>query len=120
MESINLLSACQNLADYWSPRIIGKVNDQFVKVAKLKGEFCWHSHEGEDEMFLVLKGQLTLQFEHQDIHLSEGDCFVVPRGVRHNPKCDEECLVALFEPTSTKHTGDVLDSRAKSVADQLK
>ena len=85
----------------------------------LKGEFCWHAHELEDEMFLVLKGELTIQFEHEEIHLREGDSFVVVRGVRHNPKCENECLVALIEPVSTKHTGDVTTPLTKSIEQQL-
>ena len=119
MQPINLLEISQQLTEYWSPKIVGRVNDQFIKVAKLKGEFCWHSHELEDELFLVLKGELTIQFEHAAIQLREGDSFVVPRGVRHNPLCEHDCWVALIETVSTKHTGDVNTPFTKSIEQQL-
>lgn len=93
--------------DHWNPRIIGELNGQAVKLAKLKGEFVWHKHDNEDELFLVLKGELTMPLRDKDIHLQEGDMIIVPRGVEHRPVAHEEVSVLLFEPLTTLNTGDV-------------
>ncbi len=119
MQIANLKQAVAELTEYWSPRVVGRVNDQYVKVAKLKGEFVWHQHEHEDELFLVLYGELVLQFEDGDVRLGPGDFHVVPRGKRHNPIAVEECGIALIEPVTTAHTGDVPTSRTRSIAEQL-
>lgn len=116
---VNLARAFGDLADFWSPRVIGQVNDQYVKVAKLRGEFVWHAHEHEDELFVVIRGRLTLQFEDGAVTLGPGECYVVPRGVRHNPVAEEECWVMLVEPVATQHTGDVVTERTRSIAEQL-
>lgn len=117
--AINLLQAAEALDALWSPAILAQVNDQHVKVARLKGEFTWHSHPGEDELFLVLRGHLRIQFEHGETTLGPGDFCVVPRGVRHNPIADEECWVALVETVTTRHTGDVhVEGLTRSVDDQ--
>jgi mannose-6-phosphate isomerase-like protein (cupin superfamily) len=93
---------------HWTPRVVGRVNDQYVKVAKLLGELVWHSHENEDEMFLVVSGHLRIQLEGQDdVELDPGQFFVVPRGVRHNPVAAEEVHIVLIETVTTAHTGDV-------------
>lgn len=116
---MNLLEQAQALDAYWSPKIVGQVNNHFVKVAKLKGEFVWHDHADEDEMFLVLQGELTIDFQDRDaVHLGPGDMYVVPKGVQHFPIAPLECCVALFEPVATAHTGDVTDEKTKSIADQ--
>lgn len=99
--------------------MVGQVNDQYVKVAKLLGEFAWHKHDDEDELFYVIKGQLEIQYEGYRVALGEGDFHVVPRGVMHNPLAREECWIALIEPVATKHTGDVISERTKSIDDQL-
>lgn len=117
---MNLLEQAQQLEQYWTPKVVGRVNDQYVKVAKVKGSLTWHQHEREDEMFLVLKGHLKIEYENQPpIELGEGDFHIVPRGVLHNPVCKEECLIALFEPVTTEHTGDLVMSRTVSIEDQL-
>ncbi|MES0879919.1 cupin domain-containing protein [Roseibium sp. SCP14] len=107
------------ITDYWSPRVVADVNDQSVKLAKLKGEFVWHDHENEDELFFVVKGSLTIQYrDRDDVVLGAGDMHVVPKGVEHNPIAKDECWVMLFEPAETKHTGDVVVDGTKSAAEQ--
>jgi mannose-6-phosphate isomerase-like protein (cupin superfamily) len=106
------------ITDHWSPRVIAALNGQYLKVAKLEGEFVWHDHAGEDELFLVLRGSLRIDFDDGSVTLGEGECCVVPRGVRHRPVAREECWVALFEPMATAHTGDVVDARTRSIAEQ--
>ncbi len=105
--------------ELWSPRVIGQVNDQYVKIAKLKGEFVWHRHDDEDELFLVVKGRLIIQFETGDVALEAGDFHIVPKGVLHNPIAAEECWVMLIESVTTKHTGDVVTPLTKTIAQQL-
>ena len=109
----------EKLAEYWSPRVIGEVDDAYVKVAKVKGELMWHRHEGEDELFLVLKGSLRIEMEARTVTLNAGELFVVPKGVRHNPVADEECHLLLFERKSTAHTGDVVTDRTRTIEEQL-
>lgn len=107
------------ITEYWSPRVIARVNDQYVKVAKLKGEFVWHDHAEEDELFFIVKGQLEMQYEGRAVTLNEGDMHVVPKGVNHNPVAQDECWVMLVEPVETKHTGDVLADKTRSLDEQL-
>jgi mannose-6-phosphate isomerase-like protein (cupin superfamily) len=109
----------EKLTDHWSPRVIAEVDDSYVKVAKLKGELAWHSHEAEDELFLVLKGTLRIEMEGRTVTLNAGELFVVPKGVRHNPVADEECHILLLERKSTAHTGDVMTERTRSLEEQL-
>lgn len=109
---------CESLNQYWSPKIIGEVDNNFVKVAKLKGEFCWHTHEDEDELFYVLKGSLQILLKDETVNLNEGDMYVVPKGVEHKPIAENECQVLLFERQSTLHTGGVESELTKSVEQQ--
>ena len=111
MEKVNLAEKFGLFEEYWSPKIVGELNGQHVKVAKLKGEFIWHHHETEDELFLVVKGQLVLELREQDVVLEEGEFFIVPRGVEHKPVAEEEVHVLLFEPKSTLNTGNVRNER---------
>jgi len=90
-----------------------------VKVAKVKGGLAWHKHEGEDELFLVLRGHLRIEMEHESVELREGEMFIVPKGMRHNPSAAEECHILLFERKSTAHTGDVVTEKTRSIAEQL-
>jgi mannose-6-phosphate isomerase-like protein (cupin superfamily) len=120
MNVVGLEAACAALTDLWSPRVVARVGDQYVKVAKVQGEFVWHAHEGQDELFLVLKGRLRIQLEDREVALGPGDLFVVPAGVRHNPVADEECWLALVEPVDTEHTGDVVTERTRSIEEQLR
>jgi mannose-6-phosphate isomerase-like protein (cupin superfamily) len=108
------------LSELWSPRVVGEVDDSYIKVARLRGTFTWHSHADEDELFYVLKGRLRIEMEDQTIDLREGEMFVVPKGVRHNPIADEECHVLLIERKTTQHTGDVVTDQTRSIAEQLR
>jgi len=107
MEKVNLNEKFGLFNDHWSPKIVGELNGQEVKLAKLKGEFVWHDHADEDEMFFIVKGVLKLEFRDKTIELHPGEMLVVPKGVEHKPIAEEEVWVMLFEPASTKHTGDV-------------
>ncbi|BDT68264.1 hypothetical protein os1_24460 [Comamonadaceae bacterium OS-1] len=109
-----------SLTEHWSPRVIAELDDSYIKVAKVLGSLAWHSHEHEDEMFLVLKGHLRIEMETGVAELSEGEMFVVPKGVRHNPVAEEECHILLIERKSTLHTGDVTTDKTRSLADQLR
>lgn len=109
-----------SLSEYWSPRVIGEVDDSFVKVAKVLGSLTWHSHEFEDELFYVLKGHLRIEMEKGSVELDEGEMFVVPKGVRHNPVAEEECHLMLFERKATLHTGDVKTEKTRSITEQLR
>ena len=124
LEPVALLAACDELKDYWSPRIVGRVNDSYVKVAKVKGEFVWHKHELEDEMFLVLRGRLVIEFDASfngpsHVVLRGGDFFVVPKNTLHRPSADEDCFIALLEPVTTKHTGETVGAMTKTLEQQL-
>lgn len=108
------------LTELWSPRVIAEVDDAYIKVAKVHGSLAWHSHENENELFLVLKGRLRIEMESGVVELDEGEMFVVPKGVRHNPIAEEECHLMLIESKSTAHTGDVTTEKTRSLADQLR
>ncbi len=109
MQKINLMEKFNLFDQYWTPKIVGELNDQWVKLAKLKGEFVWHHHQAEDEMFLVVKGQLRMQLRDREINLQAGEFLIVPRGVEHKPVADQEVHVLLFEPKTTVNTGDLRD-----------
>lgn len=115
----NIEQEFAKITDHWSPRIVADVNDQCLKLAKVKGEFVWHDHAEEDELFFIYKGSLVIRYrDRDDVTLSAGDLHVVPKGVEHNPYAEEECWVILFEPSQTKHTGDVVVAGTKTLADQ--
>jgi mannose-6-phosphate isomerase-like protein (cupin superfamily) len=116
---VNIESRFEDVTELWSPKVIGRVNDQYVKIARLQGEFVWHAHEGEDELFLVIRGSMRIQLEDGDVTLGPGEFVVVPRGVRHNPVAAEECWVMLIETVTTKHTGDVVTERTRSIEEQV-
>ena len=112
IQKINLSEKFASFSDQWSPKVIGEVNDAAVKLAKLEGAFEWHHHKDEDELFLVVKGQLTIKLRDQeDIVLSKGECVVIPRGVEHLPVAEREAHVLLFEPKTTLNTGEVESER---------
>ena len=117
---VRLADVAASLDELWSPRVVAELDDSYVKVAKVRGTLCWHSHDGEDELFLVLAGRLVIEMEDRSVALGPGELFVVPKGVRHNPVADEECLVMLVERKSTLHTGGVVSDRTRSIADQLR
>lgn len=114
MTQVNLKEKLALITEHWSPAIVGELNGQHVKLAKLKGEFIWHSHAEEDELFLVVHGSLTIRLRDRDILLAEGEFCIVPRGVEHCPVATEEAHVLLFEPVSTLNTGDVENERTVS------
>ncbi len=107
MQKVNINQTLSQFAEYWSPRVVGELNGQHVKLAKLKGEFTWHHHDDQDEMFLVIRGALTLRFRDRDVLLNEGEFLVIPRGVEHLPLAQDEVHVMLFEPAGTLNTGNV-------------
>jgi len=109
-----------SLTELWSPRVVGEVDDAYIKVAKVHGSLAWHSHESEDEMFLVLKGRLRIELEGSTVELGEGEMFIVPKGVRHNPVAEEECQLMLIERKSTLHTGTAVTEKTRSLAEQLR
>jgi mannose-6-phosphate isomerase-like protein (cupin superfamily) len=108
------------LTELWSPRVVAELDDTYVKVAKVHGTLAWHSHENEDELFYILKGHLRIEMESGNVELDEGEMFVVPKGVRHNPVAENECHVLLIERKTTQHTGDVKTEKTRSVAEQLR
>jgi mannose-6-phosphate isomerase-like protein (cupin superfamily) len=107
LDKINLAEKFSRITEYWKPYIAGELNGQLIKLDKLKGEFVWHHHESEDEMFLVVKGRFRIEFRDKTVWLEEGEVIVVPRGVEHKPVADEEAWIVLFEPASTLNTGNV-------------
>ncbi|SFB13013.1 Mannose-6-phosphate isomerase, cupin superfamily [Collimonas sp. OK607] len=109
-----------SLTEHWSPRVVAEVDDSYVKVAKVKGSLAWHSHEHEDELFLILKGHLRIEMEQGNVELGEGEMYVVPKGVRHNPVAEEECHLMLIERKTTLHTGDVVSEKTRSLDEQLR
>lgn len=111
MDKVNLEKKLSLFKELWSPRIVGELNDQYVKIAKLKGDFIWHKHDNEDELFLVLKGSLVIKLRKKDIHLSEGEFFIVPRKVEHKTIAEEETHVLLFEPKTTLITGSTTSEK---------
>ncbi len=108
------------LTELWSPRVVGEVDDAYIKVAKVQGSLAWHSHENEDELFFILKGRLRIEMESGSVELNEGEMFVVPKGVRHNPVAEQECHLMLIERKSTLHTGDIATEKTRSLAEQLR
>ena len=113
MEKINLLQKFSLFNEHWSPRIVGELNNQQVKLVKFQGEFVWHKHDEEDELFFVAKGNFMMELRDKTIELNEGEFFIVPRGVEHRPVAEKEVWVMLFEPASTLNTVNVIDQKTK-------
>ncbi|SHI26996.1 cupin domain-containing protein [Desulfosporosinus lacus] len=111
MDKINICEKLDLFNDYWSPKILGEVNESYVKIAKLKGEFLWHIHEKEDEMFYVLKGLLIIKFRDKDVILNEGEFLIIPKGIEHMPVAEEEVQVMLIEAKTTLNTGGIRNER---------
>jgi mannose-6-phosphate isomerase-like protein (cupin superfamily) len=108
------------LTELWSPRVIGELDDTYIKVAKVHGSITWHSHDNEDELFFVLKGHLRIEMDGRSVDLSEGEMFIVPKGVRHNPIAEKECHLLLIERKSTLHTGNLTTEKTRTIAEQLR
>lgn len=119
-ETVSPAKIAAGLSEHWSPRVVAELDDSFVKVAKVHGSLAWHSHENEDELFYILKGSLTIEMEGKTVVLREGEAFVVPKGVRHNPIAEHECHIMLIERKSTLHTGSEVTAKTRSLADQLR
>ncbi len=113
MDKINIKDKFQKVSEYWSPKIIAELNGQHVKLAKIKGEFDWHKHDEEDEMFIVVEGSFIMEFEDKKVVLKEGECIVVPKGVLHRPVAENEAKIMLFEPKGTLNTGDIVSEKTR-------
>jgi mannose-6-phosphate isomerase-like protein (cupin superfamily) len=119
VEKLDVAEKLALVRDYWNPRVVAELNGQHVKVVKLLGEFVWHAHEREDELFLVVRGRMRIDFRDGPVELGEGEAIVVPRGVEHRPVADEECSVLLFEPAGTVNTGGVREARTRDVLERI-
>jgi mannose-6-phosphate isomerase-like protein (cupin superfamily) len=119
MDVVNLNEKLSRVKEYWSPKIVGEVNDSYVKLVKFKNEFVWHHHENEDEMFLVLQGRMRMKFRDRDVIVSSGEFIIVPKGVEHMPVAEEEVHVMLFEPKTTLNTGNVRNERTLATLEHL-
>ncbi|HEX8455805.1 MAG TPA: cupin domain-containing protein [Pyrinomonadaceae bacterium] len=113
MEVVNLKDKFALFQEHWQPRIAGEVNDAYIKLVKFKGEFLWHKHDAEDELFLVVKGNMTIKLRDRDLRLAEGEFVIIPRGVEHMPVAEEEVEVVLIEPKTTLNTGDKVSERTR-------
>ena len=119
MDKVNLLQKFSLFTDQWSPKIVGDLNDHQVKLTKLQGDFVWHRHENEDELFLVVRGRMRMGLRTGDIELGEGELFIVPKGVEHKPSAEQECWIVLVEPGTTLNTGDVVGERTVAELDRI-
>ncbi len=119
MDKVNIENKFSQFDGHWQPKIVGELNGQYIKLARLKGEFVWHQHETEDEMFMVIKGQLLIKLRDRDVILNPGEFFIIPRGIEHIPVAEEEVQVMLFEPKSVINTGDVQNERTLDSAEFL-
>jgi mannose-6-phosphate isomerase-like protein (cupin superfamily) len=119
MEKVNIREKLGQFSDHWNPRIVGELNGQHVKAVKLKGEFIWHHHDHEDELFLVTKGTLKMEFRDKTVNVNEGEFIIVPRKVEHRPVAPEEVHILLFEPASTLNTGNVENERTRKALEKI-
>jgi mannose-6-phosphate isomerase-like protein (cupin superfamily) len=119
MEKVNLAEKFSLFTDHYNPRIIGELNNQHVKAVKLKGEFVWHKHDHEDELFLVVKGMLTMELRDKIIEINEGEFLIVPRGIEHKPVAHEEVHIILFEPATTLNTGNVENEMTRTTLEKI-
>lgn len=119
MEKVNIPQKLSLFNDHWNPRIVGELNGQHVKLAKFQGEFVWHKHDLEDELFLVIKGNFRMEFRDKTVHLNEHDFLIVPKGVEHRPVADEEVSIMLFEPATTLNTGDAESDLTRKNLDRI-
>lgn len=119
MDKVSLLEKFALISEFWSPKVVGELNGQQVKLARLKGEFIWHHHEKEDEAFFVLKGSFRMELRDKTVQLNEGEMLIVPKGVEHKPVADEEVWVMLFEPASTLNTGNVVNEQTNKNVEKI-
>lgn len=119
MEKVNLQQKFSLFNEHWSPKIVGELNGQQVKLVKINGDFVWHKHDDEDELFFVVKGDFIMELRDKNIELKEGEFLVVPRGVEHRPVAEQEAWIMLFEPESTLNTGDLIDEKTKMELERI-
>jgi mannose-6-phosphate isomerase-like protein (cupin superfamily) len=119
MEKVSLAEKLSRFSDHWKPRLVGELNGQHVKLVKFQGEFVWHHHEQEDELFLVIEGRFRMEFRDREVWLDEGEFLIVPRGVEHRPVADQEVSVLLFEPAGTVNTGNVVEGRTRGELNRI-
>jgi len=119
MEKVNISEKLAKFSEHWNPKIVGELNDSYVKLVKFQGDFLFHKHDHEDELFLVLKGKFTMRLRTGDVELREGEFFIVPKGVEHCPVAQEEVSVMLLEPKTTLNTGNVVNERTKQKLDWI-
>lgn len=119
MDKVNLAEKLALFSEHWSPKVVGELNGQHVKLVKFKGEFVWHKHDNEDEMFLVIKGSFRMEYRDKTITLNENEFVIVPKGVEHRPVADEEVCVMLFEPATTLNTGDAESELTKHTLEHI-
>ena len=119
MNKVNLLEKFSQFEDYWSPKIVGELNGQQVKLVKFKGPFTWHHHDNEDELFYVVKGSFIMEMKDKDVEINEGEFFIVPKGVEHRPNAATEVWIMLFEPAATLNTGNIVDGFTKNKLEHL-
>jgi mannose-6-phosphate isomerase-like protein (cupin superfamily) len=119
MEKVNVHQKLALFSEHWSPKIVGELNGQQVKLAKFKGAFTWHQHEAEDELFFVLKGSFRMEYRDKTITVNENEFLIVPKGTEHRPVADEEVCVMLFEPATTLNTGNTVNDLTKPVLDRI-
>ncbi len=119
MDKVNISEKLSSFSDYWNPRIVGELNGQHVKLVKFKGEFVWHKHDNEDEMFLVIKGKFKMEFRDKTVEILENEFIIVPKGVEHKPVAENEVEVMLFEPSSTLNTGNVRDKLTRDTLEKI-
>ncbi|NNJ55895.1 MAG: cupin domain-containing protein [Bacteroidia bacterium] len=119
LQKVNIHDKLNQFSEHWNPKIVGELNHQHVKLAKLKGEFVWHKHDEEDELFFIISGELKIEFRDHNVMLSPGEFLIIPKGVEHKPVAENEVEVMLFEPISTLNTGDAIDSRTRPNLDEI-
>jgi mannose-6-phosphate isomerase-like protein (cupin superfamily) len=119
MDKVSILDKFDLIQEFWSPKIVGELNGQQVKLAKLQGEFDWHFHENEDELFFIVKGKLRMEYRDRIVELNENEMLIVPRGVEHKPVAEDEVWIMLFEPASTLNTGNITNERTKNILDRI-
>lgn len=119
MQKVNLAEKFNLFSEYWTPKIVGELNDSHIKLAKFKGEFVWHKHDKEDELFLVIKGKLLIKLRDKDVYLEPGEFLIIPKGVEHLPIAEEEVHIVLIEPKGTLNTGDKYDEYTKKNLDLI-
>lgn len=119
MEKVNIAQKLSLFTDHWNPRVVGELNGQQVKLAKFQGEFVWHKHEDEDEMFYVLEGKFKMEYRNKTLEINKGEFIIVPRGIEHRPVADQEVSVMLFEPSTTLNTGNVKNTFTKENIEKI-